>query len=713
MWRDGDGQVFVRATRISSAPRIDGIIDDPQYRETPSFSGFIQADPDEGAPSTERTEAWVLFDADNIYIAIRCWDTRAGSIVANEMRRDNARLNQNDNIAVSLDTFFDGRNGFQFNLGAAGGMRDGAVADEAKQADWNGVYEARAARDANGWGAELAIPFKTLRYPRGVEQKWHMQVRRVIRSGGRNELTYLTPMKANWGLFGTNKFSLAATLVGIETPPPGLNLEVKPYFISPLTTDLAAAPPVRNDFAPTGGVDVKYGITKGITADFTFNTDFAQVEADEAQINLTRFNLSYPEKREFFLEGQSVFDFGGGTGPNAVPSANAPTIFYSRRIGLSGSRQVPVFAGGRLTGRSGPWLIGAFNMQTEEDRGIGVPSTNFSVMRIRRNVLRRSAVGGLYTRRSAFSGGTGANDVWGLDANFALYENVYFGGYVSQSKTAARRGSDFAYRGQFNYNADRYGFMLDRQVVEENFIPEIGFLRRPDFRRSFVEGRFSPRPRNHPVIRKTTYRLGLDYITDNQNVLESREAQATFRLDFHSGDALTVEHSELYELLRDPFVIAPGVRIDAAGYSFQNTVVSYTAGGQRRFSGTGTVDIGSFYDGSRKTTEYRGRVDFTPQLGVEPMLSFNWIELPQASFTTTIVGARGVYTLSPKMFASALVQRSSSSSALSANLRFRWEYRPGSELFVVYSDGRQELPSGNMALVSRGVVVKINRLFRY
>jgi hypothetical protein len=207
---------------------------------------------------------------------------------------------------------------------AAGGLRDGTIVDEGIEVDWNGVYEARAARDDQGWSAEFAIPFKTLRYPAGGEQTWHIQLRRVVRSNGKNEITYLTPMKALWGLFGSTKFAYTATLVGLEVPPPGLNLEIKPYFNSALNTDLVAAPSVRNDFSPDAGVDVKYGITKSLTADFTYNTDFSQVEIDEAQINLTRFNLNFPEKREFFLENP-------GSSTSARRSPPAPSRAPMRR----------------------------------------------------------------------------------------------------------------------------------------------------------------------------------------------------------------------------------------------------------------------------------------------------------------------------------------------------------------------------------------------
>ena len=712
--RGADGGLIIHATRVTKPINIDGQLNEEVYQQVGSITGFIQSDPNEGAPETERTEAWVFFDDKNIYVAFRCWDHRAAGITGSELRRDNGRINSSDNVAVSFDTFYDGRNGFQFTESVAGGMRDGTVVDEALQADWNGIYQVKPSRDDKGWSAEYAIPFKTLRYPAGRAQTWHIQLRRVVRSNGKNEMVYITPLKAIWSFFGSNKFSYAATLVDLEVPPPGLNLEVKPYVISPVSTDLVATPAVRNDFAPKVGLDVKYGMTKSLTADFTYNTDFAQVEIDEAQINLTRFNLSFPEKREFFLEGQGIYDFGLQTGPNTVPSASAPTIFYSRRIGLNGSRVVPVIGGGRLSGRAGPWTIGAFNMETDDDAAANVSRTNFTVARVRRNILNRSNFGGIYTRRSVSTVAAGANDVAGLDLNLAVRQNVWFTGYLARSQTPTRRGQDLAYRTFYHYNSDRYGVQLDRHVVEQNFNPEVGFMPRSNFRRNFAEFRYSPRPTNHPYVRRLNSRGNLDYITDNNNVLQSRSALASFRTELHTGDSIAVEHARLFEQLNAPFQISRGVVIPAAGYDFQNTRVAFSAGGQRRLSGTASVEIGSFYGGTRKTNGYTGRIDLTPQVGFEPTISLNWIDLPQGRFSTTIVGGRGVLTLTPRMFATALIQRSTSNNALSTNLRLRWEYQPGSELFVVYFEGRSTLPSAGLdSLQNRGFVVKVNRLFRW
>ena len=574
--RDEAGGVVVRATRLTQPIVMDGQLDEVVYREVRPIVEFVQQQPEEGAPATEQTEAWLLFDDANLYITCRCWDERPERIVANDMRRDSNNLSGHDHFGVGLDTFYDGRNGFQFYVSAVGGMRDGLVTDERFYRDWNGVWDSRTSRFDRGWIVEIVIPFKSLRYPAGREQTWRIQLRRHM--AGKSETTFLTPLSPIWGIGAMNHFSLAPTLIGVEAPPAARNFEIKPYAMSSLTTDRLSRPTVRNNVDPDAGVDVKYGITKSLTADFSYNTDFAQVEADEAQVNLTRFSLSFPEKREFFLEGQGIFTFGGGGGSN-VGGGVVPNIFYSRRIGLSGARAVPVIAGARLVGKAGQWSVGALSIETDEDIAAGAERTNFAVLRLRRDILRRSTVGGLFTRRSVSTVAPGANDVLGFDANFAFYENVYLSGYIAKSRTEGRTGDDLSYRAQFNYNADRYGLVLERLVVEENFNPEVGLLRRKNFRRSLGQARFSPRTTNHPVIRKWTYQGTLDYVTDNNNHLESRELSGLFRANFHNSDAVSLQYSRLYEFLPAPFEISRGVRIPVGGYSFHNFVVSYSARG--------------------------------------------------------------------------------------------------------------------------------------
>ncbi len=702
--------VAVRATRITSPITIDGRLDEAVYAQVPAITEFVQQEPRFGAPTSESTTAWVFYDDANFYVACRCLMADMTQVVANDMRRDSSNLRQNDNFGVFLDTFHDRRNGYLFYVSPVGGMFDGATANErTNNADWNTVWNAKVTRSPDGWFAEIAIPFKSLRYQPGREQTWGINLRRTIR--GRNEYAYIAPIRPEWGVGGFFRASAAATLVGLEVPAAGKNLELKPYGVSRLTTDRVARPPVRNDLGYDVGVDVKYGVTKSLVADFTYNTDFAQVEVDEAQVNLTRFNLQLPEKREFFLEGQGIYTFGGVTGGG---SGDAPTIFFSRRIGLEGATAVPIGLGGRLAGRIGQYNIGALNISTDRIGSPAVAATNFSVLRVRRDVMQRSSIGALLTHRSDSRVATGGNQVLGLDGTFVLSQNTTLGGYVAHSRTTGLARDAISYRANVNYGADRYGVQVDRTVVGDGFNPEVGFLRRSQFRSNYGALRFSPRPRRNRTIRQYFYETSLDYTTNNQNQLESRTLTASARADRQNSDSFRLTYFNESELLRRPFVPAAGIAVPVGRYGFQHAAASWVPGQQHRLSGTLTADVGQFYDGTRQTASVNARLGITDQFGIEPNISLNWLQRGATRATLRVAGARATFTMTPRMFVALLVQHSSASRSLAANLRFRWEYEPGSEFFVVYSDAHDTSDTlGRFGLQNRGVVVKFNKLFRF
>ena len=389
--RDESGRATVRAIRLAQPLRLDGALDEAIYTSVPPISDFIQVEPEEGAPATEKTEVWVSFDDDYVYISFRCFETEPTRVVANEMRRDGNNLWQgNDVVGFVFDTFYDRRNAFQFIVSPIGGRMDGQITNERQwNGDWNPVWEAKAGHFEGGWTVEAAVPFKSLRYRPGRAQIWGFNAVRTNR--WKNELSFLTRIPNAFGMRGLNQASLAATLVGLEAPAGSRSLEIKPYAISGLTTDRVATPSISNDVSGDIGFDVKYGLTRNLTADLTYNTDFAQVEADEQQVNLTRFSLFFPEKREFFLENQGIFTFGGAATGNAAASSNTPILFHSRQIGLNEGRVVPIDGGGRLTGRIGRYNIGLVSMRAGDDVESGAQPTTFSVVRLRRDVLRRSA----------------------------------------------------------------------------------------------------------------------------------------------------------------------------------------------------------------------------------------------------------------------------------------------------------------------------------
>ncbi len=717
--RAADGQITIRAIRLAAPIEVDGVLEEAVYREHAPATEFIQQEPNDGAPSTERTEAWVMFDGENLYVAARCFDSHPERMVVNEMRRDSQAIFNNENLTIGLDTFYDRRSGWFFQTNPLGAIRDQEVPNERdNNNDWNTVWDARARRTSDGWTVEVVIPFRSLRYPASGPQTWGINLRRTIR--WKNEQAFLSPVPASYGVRGMYKFSSAATLVGLEAPPQSRNLELKPYGISSLTTNRVAPRPFSNDLDGDAGFDIKYGLTRGLTFDFTYDTDFAQVEDDEQQVNLTRFSLFFPEKREFFLESQGIFAFaaqqgsGGGSGGVGASTNLTPSLFFSRRIGLAGTQVVPIQAGGRLTGRAGKYAIGLLNIQTGENDLANASATNFSAVRVRRDLFARSTIGVMATRRNPAAGGR-SNEAFGVDANFALFQDVFVRSYYALTSTAGRSSKEAAsYRAEFDYMGDRYGFRAEHLTVGRDFNPEVGFLRREAFRRNAVVARFSPRPaRRLRAVRKFTYEAGFDYITNPDGALESREAQGTFKAELQNSDVATVEYARTFEWIPDAFGIARGVTILPGAYHFQDLRGTYQLGNQHKVSGTFTLARGSFWGGTKTEAGYRGRLELSYRFYVEPGVSVNVVDLPVGSFTAQLISTRATFTFTPRIFTSALVQYNSGSNAVSGNYRFRWEYRPGSDLFVVYSDGRDTTVRGYPELVNRTFVIKATRLFRF
>ena len=719
--RGENGRTVVRAVRLTQPHRIDGRLDESVYSTVPAITNFIQTLPAEGQVSTEKTEAWVMFDDDFIYVTGKMYeDVPPEKWTANELRRDTNQLRQNDMFGFLVDTFHDRRNGFNFYTNPLGGFADQVITDEGNpNVDWNPVWEVRTGRFEGGWIAEMAVPFKSLRYNSGTNQTWGIQLRRSIRR--KNEWTHLTAVPASTG--GSSsifRVSRAATLVGLDLPPASKNIELKPYGISKMTTDVAKG--VTNDVEPDAGIDAKVGITANLTGDITVNTDFAQVEVDEQQVNLTRFNLSFPEKRDFFLEGRGIFDFGKGgqtggqAGASSASASLTPSLFYSRAIGLNAGREIPINAGGRVTGKAGKYSIGFLNIQTREEEVSQTPTTNFTVARLKRDILRRSSVGMMVTNRSQSTVVPGeSNLAYGADAAFSFFQNVSFGGYYSKSNVEGKNDDNQSYQGRFDYAADRYGAQLQFLDVGVNYKPEVGFVSRYGFDRTYASARFSPRPRTHfKRVRQFTYQGSLEYIENAVGQLETRNQTGRFAVEQQNSDIFIVEGGSNYELLVEPFPIAPGVRIPKGSYNFNDVTFSYQMGQQRRLSGTLMYQTGQFYDGTINAYGFTtARYAILKQWSVEPSVQINDVKLPAGDFVTKLIRARTDYGFSSRMFVSGLMQYSSTGSLFSSNFRFRWEYRPGSELFVVYTDERDTTRPGYPELRNRAFVVKVNRLVQF
>ena len=447
----------------------------------------------------------------------------------------------------------------------------------------------------------MVIPFKTLRYASGPNQVWGVNFRRIVQ--WKNEYSYVTPIPASLTTgTGMMYVSFAATLVGLEVPQSGMNLDLKPYGIASRRADFnATSAPLENTITRDYGLDAKYGLTKSLTLDLTYNTDFAQVEDDTQQVNLTRFNLQFPERREFFLEGRGISAFGGkraafgGPGARSSANSNVPILFFSRQIGLNTvgttAFAVPIVGGGRVTGKAGKYAIGFLNIQQDDDVAASARATNFTVLRVKRDVLRRSNVGMIYTRRQETGASSpDAGETYGIDALFSISQFLSVNGYIARTRAPGISSNDTSYTASVDYATDRYGLQAEHLGVGMNFKPQVGFLRRADFRRSFLLARFSPRPARTymKAIRHFTYQGSGEYVTNTSGRLDWTEMIGLFAIELQNSDKLTVSYVRDYELIPKPFVIdtRSHTTVPVGGYDYQHGLISYGLGRPHAISGT-------------------------------------------------------------------------------------------------------------------------------
>ena len=692
------GGVTTRAVPLDAPLQLDGSLTEPLYETVEPITGFVQNEPLYGQPATERTEVWVSFDDENVYVSVRAWESEPDRMVVNEMRRDNFGILQNENFAVILDTFYDRRSGVLFQINPLGGRMDGQVATEGNyNSDWNPIWRLATGEFAGGWTVEMAVPFKSLSYQAGQSQVWGINFRRINR--WKNEVSYLVNPPAGMGNRGISFPSFAATMVGLEAPPSSRTLDIKPYAISDVSTDVPSG--VSNDVGGDVGLDVRYALTQNLSADFTWNTDFAQVEADEQQVNLTRFSLFFPEKREFFLENTNAFTFGPGG--NLVP-------FFSRRIGLSAAgTPVPVLVGARTSGRAVNNLnVGVLAMRTDSV-GTVTPANNYVVGRARRNFLTNSWVGGLGTHRDSTIAGD-YNNVYGGDAHFQFFaDRLEFDGYVLRSDTPDRDrlGENLARRFQTGWRGDELSVSAEYNAVQPNFNPEVGFVRRGDM--SHYNGDVSWAPRlEHPTIQNLNFGTTVDYYTRASiGSIETRVVEATAGVRFNNNGSTNFTATRTFDRLFEPFPIRSTIPIPAGDYEYASYAANVNIGNGRQITGNTTVTWGEFWNGHTKALS--GAIGWRPEyhFSFDANYSRNHVTLPNGAFTTNLIGTRFLYAFTPRAFFNAFLQYNADTRQVSANIRFNITYRPLSDMYLVYNhtrDGARQQTTG------RSFVIKLTRM---
>ncbi len=700
LWAQTDSKVQKQgvAVFVEQAPNVDGMLDDPVWAQSDPLSDFQQRDPQEGAPASEFTAVYIVYTKDAIYFGFRCDDSQPTEIIATERRRDQD-LTKDDSVAVLLDTFSDQRNAFIFRTNSLGTQFDGLLTEEGLDINisWDEKWEAEASRSEEGWTAELMIPFKSLRM--GQQGVWGLEIERLIRR--KNEAAY-------WNTFDRNfqfaDVSQAGHLVGMENATQGLRWRIKPYGLAgfeqfPNSMDQT----VTHNLSDIGLELLKFRPTPALTLDVTVNTDFAQTEVDDVIVNVTRFPLFFPERREFFLEGAGIFEFGTGVG---IRQSRDFKLFFSRRIGLSPEGDlIPIIAGARFTGRVGPYAIGLLNVQT--DTALGIQGSNFGVYRVKRDVLGRSSVGAMFTNRQSSLEGD-YNRVFGIDGNFVFADHLNLQGFVAKTETPTLPEDDWSAFGRILWNSD---FLLaggEYLLVQRNFNPEIGFVPRPDQRKTTLQFGVKPRPESD-LIRQWVLRTRMDYTQNQDGKQESMQYHVfTSEMFFEAGDRLMVDLHQRFERLFEPFAIRPDIIIPIGTYRGGDILVLVDAAPQRKIAGREILRFEyrwEFFDGRKIELRFEPQIKVSEALSFDLSYALNDVDLPQGDFTSQVINTRANYSFSNKWLTSYTVQYSNLDDFLNFRFRLNYIYRPGDDIFFIYNEGRNvdELESG---LVGRSFMVK-------
>lgn len=706
----------MQAIRISGEITVDGKLDEPEWSRAEPAKDFIQKLPATGEPATEPTEVRLLYDQDNLYVGVYCFDSAGpAGIVVNDIRKDFMTTNS-DGFQIVIDTYGDNRNGFLFATNPAAGRYDMQIGADGNRGnrDWDGIWDVDTEITEDGWQLEMAIPFRTLRFRSAEQQVWGVNFERRVRR--KFEDSYWSPLPPQFRL---GRVSLAGSLDGIEGVHQGRNAYFKPYVKIPYLK--------REDddwdFQPTIGLEVlKWAVTPQLTFDATVNTDFSQVEADDVRINLTRFSLFFPEKRDFFLENADIFAWGRTErGPRGRPDV---LPFHSRRIGLTDDNDiVSILGGARLTGRAGKYTLGLLNMQTgafgekppedsldpradtddeedEEDEVTYAPSTNFTVARVRRDILRQSDFGGIFINKQEVDGSY--NRTYGLDTNFNFFRYLDINTYILKSDTPGLEDEDYAGNLQASWRDGFFEMQGGHLRVGDNFNPEVGFVQREGIHKTSGEFGITPRPRERiPWIRELNPSIQVDYFTNTENVLESRQIDGRFSVEFSESSRLSVSMESNFERLLEDDEIHDIV-IPAGDYNFDEVSASFRSNRSKMISIEARAGTGGFWNGDRDSYEFGLNFQPSYKLSASVELGHNDVALSGGSFTTDLVSSRVAYSFSNNMWFNALIQYNSDDREVISNLRFNWMFKPLSDLFLVYNERRT-----SDAVLERAIILKL------
>jgi hypothetical protein len=708
---------IAQAVRVEHAPRLDGALDDPAWQQAALITNFRQREPYEGQPATERTEVRVLYTRNEVYFGIACHDSVANGPVATQLRRD-VTQELDDYFEIVIDSRFDRRNAYVFQINPLGTQRDALITDEqvgeTQDGDpgWDGVWTSEARRTRDGWTAMIAIPFSTLNFMRSRDVVWGVNFKRFIRRKNEEDLW------SGWRrTFGASKISQAGELHGITEIGSGRLFIVKPYGLGGFShlpsNAIASGLTPGTSGLHTGGVDIKVGLRSNMVANLTGNTDFADSDVDVQQFNLTPYKLFFPEKRQFFLENAGVFAFPMGL------SSNADQLFFSRQIGIDPitGQEVPINGGAKVTGTLGGFEIGAMDVDT---RSSGPnPWANYAVLRVKRSLWGTGSYLGIMgiDKRSG-NVPFGFNQTSGIDGRFVLFRNLVLNSYAAQTRTPGFSSGQTNLGAGLNFRSNWLDFSTEHRKIGPNFNPEVGFQERPDCICDYADATFKARPEIQG-IRELQFEGFVFHAPDTHHVVQTQEWQTTFRADFHNGSYTDDDIVDVFaQRLVTPFNIYKNVNIPVGVYNWTRHQLTYGSAQDRRVMVQLYERFGSYYNGTLNEFRVRAGYRANERLSFSIGPQWNRFRLPLAdgNFSVVFGALETDYSFSRFLSLSTILQvDTANAQAASANIRLRWNYRPDSDLYVIYTAGQKfaSLAASNPAqFYENRFVVKYTYSFR-
>ena len=672
-------QFQIQPQRTGQPITVDGVLSDEAWRTAPMIDTFTQQEPVNGQPATERTEVKVLYDAGNLYLGVHAYDSSPDHVVATEMRRDSARILDEDNFQVILDTFRDSRSGYMFVTNPLGAKLEQQIFEEGGgnvrgsastiNKDWNGVWDVASRRTSDGWTAEIVIPMVTLRSPDVAVQTWGVNFARNIRR--KNEVVYWSPIPKPYNIM---QVSLAGTISGMTDINRGLDLRLKPYITAGTRYDRTGSTSTTSALKDIGG-DLKYGLGHGLALDLTVNTDFAQAEVDEQQVNLTRFQLFFPEKRDFFLENSGQFTVG------TQGLERQMDLFFSRRIGLSDAGQpIGIRGGARLTGKMSGNNIAVMDLQTEEFGG--QPADNFLIARYSKDINRRSKFGGLFINKESINSAK-FNRVVVADALFAPTRAFSLHTIAAKSSSPGVSEDQNAYHARALYLDTKWQTYAEFSQIEAGFNDEVGFIPRKGIRQTKVHIERNPRPGG--LIRVMEPMFNVIYTTDMNNRLLTRRLHHMVGTRFQNGAYLNVFFNRWFDQIDAPFKVQT-VTIPTGTYRYHELNFVLNSNPARKIYEQFSYSPQTYYGGDRTDTSGTIGVRLSRRASGEYSLQRNDVSGPWGAFVVNLSVLRLDFTLSPRQTVRTLSQYNSLTRQLSTSVRYNFIYRPGSDIYVVYDE---------------------------